>query len=57
MVTMRQYTPEFRQSAVNLVLVEGLSARTVAQFACGLMLSHWLSQPHTVRGGQESWLV
>ena len=23
MVTMRQYTPEFRQSAVNLVLVEG----------------------------------
>ena len=24
---MRQHTPEFRQSAVNLVLVEGLSAR------------------------------
>ena len=27
MVTLRQYTPDFRQSAVNLVLVEGLSAR------------------------------
>ena len=54
---MRQYTPEFRQSAVNLVLVEGLSARTVVQFACGLMLSHWLSQPRTVRGGQERWFV
>lgn len=27
MVTMRQYTPEFRRSAVNLMLVEGLSAR------------------------------
>ena len=31
MVTMRQYTPEFRQSAVNLVLVEGLSARKAAE--------------------------
>ena len=31
MVTMRQYTPEFRQSAVNLVLVEGLSARKAAK--------------------------
>jgi transposase-like protein len=31
MVTMRQYTPEFRQSAVNLVLVEGLSARKEAE--------------------------
>jgi transposase-like protein len=28
---MRQYTPEFRQSAVNLVLVEGLSARKAAE--------------------------
>ena len=27
MVTLRQDTPEFRQSAVNLVLVENLSAR------------------------------
>jgi len=26
-----QYTPEFRQSAVNLVLLEGLSARKVAE--------------------------
>ena len=31
LVTMRQYTPEFRQSAVNLVLVEGLSARKAAE--------------------------
>ena len=31
MVTLRQYTPEFRQSAVNLVLLEGLSARTAAE--------------------------
>ncbi len=30
MVTMREYTTEFRQSAVNLVLVEGLSARKAA---------------------------
>ena len=30
MVTLRQDTPEFRQSAVNLVLVEGLSARKAA---------------------------
>jgi len=28
---MRQYTPEFRQSAVNLVLVKGLSARKAAK--------------------------
>ncbi len=28
---MGQYTPEFRQSAVNLVLLEGLSARKVAE--------------------------
>ena len=50
MVTMRQYTPEFRQPAVNLVLVEGLSARMVAQLT-------WFSQSRTIRGGQESWLV
>ena len=31
MVTLRQYTPEFRQSAVNLVLLEGLSARKAAE--------------------------
>ena len=31
MVTMRQYTPEFPQSAVNLVLVEGLSERKAAE--------------------------
>ena len=31
MVTMRQYTPEFRQSAVNLVLVERLTARKAAE--------------------------
>jgi hypothetical protein len=31
MVTLRQDTPEFRQSAVNLVLVEGLSARKAAK--------------------------
>ena len=31
LVTLRQYTPEFRQSAVNLVLLEGLSARTAAE--------------------------
>ena len=31
LVTLRQYTPEFRQSAVNLVLLEGLSARKVAE--------------------------
>ena len=31
MVTLRKYTPEFRQSAVNLVLLEGLSARTAAE--------------------------
>jgi len=30
MVTLRQDTPELRQSAVNLVLVEGLSARKAA---------------------------
>jgi transposase len=28
---MRQYTLEFRQSAVNLVLVEGLSTRKAAE--------------------------
>ena len=50
LVTLRQYTPEFRQSAVNLVLVEGLSARTVAQIT-------WFFQSRTVRGGQESWFV
>ena len=44
MVTIRQYTPEFRQSAVNLVLVEGLSARKVAQLT-------WFSPSRTVRGG------
>ena len=31
MVTLRQDTPELRQSAVNLVLVEGLSARKAAK--------------------------
>ena len=31
LVTLRQYTPEFRQSAVNLILVEGLSARKAAE--------------------------
>ena len=31
MGTIRQYTPEFSQSAVNLVLVEGLSARKAAE--------------------------
>ena len=31
LVTLRQYTPEFRQSAVNLVLLEGLSARKAAE--------------------------
>ena len=31
LVTLRQYTPEFRQSAANLVLLEGLSARTAAE--------------------------
>ena len=50
MVTMRQYAPDICQSAVNLVLVEGLSARTVAQIT-------WFFQSRTVRGGQESWFV
>ena len=31
MVTMRQYTPEFLESAVNLVLIKGLSARKAAE--------------------------
>ena len=31
MVILRQDTPEFRQSTVNLVLVEGLSARKAAK--------------------------
>ena len=31
MVTLCQYTLEFRQSAVNLVLLEGLSARKAAE--------------------------
>ena len=31
MVTLRQYTPEFRHSAVNLVLLEGLPARKAAE--------------------------
>ena len=34
MVTLRQDTPEFRQSAVNLVLVECLSARKAAANLC-----------------------
>jgi len=28
---MRQYTPEFLESAVNLVLIKGLSARKAAE--------------------------
>ena len=31
MGTMLLYTPEFRQAAVNLVLVEGLSERKAAE--------------------------
>ena len=42
MVTMRQCTPEFRQSAVNLVLVEGLTAQKAAE-SLGI-------PPHTIRG-------
>ncbi len=39
---MRQYTPEFRQPAVDLVLVEGLTARKAAE-SLGI-------PAHTIRG-------
>ncbi len=53
MVTMRQYTPEFRQSAVNLVLVEGLSARKAAE-NLGIpihTIQSWVASARLATGG------
>ena len=56
MVTMRQYTPEFRQSAVNLVLVEGLTARKAAE-NLGIpvhTISSWIASARHRVGGLTS---
>ncbi len=56
MVTMRQYTPEFRQSAVNLVLVEGLTARKAAE-NLGIpvhTISSWIASARHGLGGLTS---
>jgi transposase len=45
-----QYTPEFRQSAVNLVLLEGLSARKAAE-NLGIPIHTIYSWVASTRGG------
>ncbi len=52
MVTMRRYTPEFRQSAVNLVLVEGSSAvKAASSLGIPLPTMHsWLSKARRGEG-------
>ena len=50
MVTLRQYTPEFRRSAVNLVLFEGLSARKAAE-NLGISIHSWVASARRGTGG------
>ena len=56
MVTMRQYTLEFRQSAVDLVLVEGLTALKAAE-SLGIpahTIRNWIASARDGMGGLTS---
>ena len=53
---MRRYTLEFHQSSVNLVLVEGLSARKAAEnLGIPIHTIHsWVASAHRGTGGLTS---